>query len=179
MNKTMPLARPLTGSDFSPYSDGASSVGRRSVDPGSDPRISVAKRELTRCIDSLEENSLFNLVVFSSDVTKWLAEGISDAKGANREDAKSYVDKLGADGGTTLYGALKEAFADMDVDTIFVLSDGEPSVGEVIDPGAIRERVREWNEHRHIVINSIAVGGTFEILRWLAEDTGGTHVEFP
>ncbi len=42
MNKTMPLARPLTGSDFSPYSDGASSVGRRSVDPGSDPRISVA-----------------------------------------------------------------------------------------------------------------------------------------
>lgn len=144
-----------------------------------DPRITVAKRELTRCIDSLEPNSLFNLIIFSSDVEKWLAEGIADAKGVNREDAKSYVDKLGANGGTNLYGALKEAFADKDVDTIFVLSDGEPSVGDVIDPGAIREHVREWNAHRNIVINSIAVGGTFEILRWLAEDTGGTHVEFP
>ncbi len=144
-----------------------------------DPRISLAKRELTKCIDSLEQNSLFNLVIFSSDVTKWLAEGISDAKGVNREDAKSYVDKLGANGGTNLYGALEEAFTDKDVDTIFVLSDGEPSVGDVIDPGAIRDHVRRWNEHRHIVINSIAVGGTFEILRWLAEDTGGTHVEFP
>ncbi|MBK8177499.1 MAG: HEAT repeat domain-containing protein [Planctomycetes bacterium] len=144
-----------------------------------EPRINVAKRELTKCIDALEQDSLFNVVVFSSDVEKWLPEGISDAKGTNREDAKSYVEKLGANGGTNLYGSLREAFADQDVDTIFVLSDGEPSVGEVIDPGTIREHVRAWNEHRKITINSIAVGGTFEILRWLAEDTGGIHVEFP
>ena len=149
------------------------------VGKSGEPRITVAKRELTKCIDALEPKSLFNLVVFSSDVERWLSEGIADAKGVNREEAKSYVDKLGAGGGTNLYGALREAFQDKDVDTIFVLSDGEPSVGDVIDPGAIREHVRQWNEQRQIVINSIAVGGSFEILRWLAEDTGGTHVEFP
>ncbi|MEO6711750.1 MAG: VWA domain-containing protein, partial [Planctomycetota bacterium] len=149
------------------------------VGKNGEARIVVAKRELTKCIDALEQNSLFNLVVFSSGVDKWLTEGISDAKGVNREEAKAYVEKLGAGGGTNLYGAVQEAFRDKDVDTIFILSDGEPSVGDVIDPGAIREHVREWNEHRHIVINSIAVGGTFEVLRWLAEDTGGTHVEFP
>jgi hypothetical protein len=119
------------------------------------------------------------MIIFSSGVDKWLANGIAETKGASREEAKAYVDKLGAGGGTNLYGAVQEAFNDKDVDTIFILSDGEPSVGDVIDPGAIRERVREWNEHRHIVINSIAVGGTFEVLRWLAEDSGGTHVEFP
>jgi len=144
-----------------------------------EPRITVAKRELSRCIDALEPDSLFNMVVFSSGVDKWMAEGIADSKGVTREEAKSYVDKLAANGGTNLYGSLQAAFEDHDVDTIFVLSDGEPSVGEVTDPGAIREHVKEWNEHRGIVINSIAVGGTFEILRWLAEDSGGTHVEFP
>ncbi len=149
------------------------------VGKSGDARIVVAKRELTKCIDALEQNSLFNVIDFSSGVEKWLAEGIADAKGANREAAKLYVDKLGANGGTNLYGAVREAFNDKDVDTIFILSDGEPTDGEVTDPGAIRERVREWNEHRHILINSIAVGGRFEILRWLAEDTGGTHVEFP
>jgi hypothetical protein len=149
------------------------------VGKSGEPRITVAKRELSRCIDALEENSLFNMVVFSAGVDKWLSDGIADSKGATREEAKSYVDKLAAGGGTNLYGALQDAFQDKDVDTIFVLSDGEPSVGEVIDPGAIREHVREWNQHRAIVINSIAVGGTFEILRWLADDTGGTHVEFP
>lgn len=149
------------------------------VGKNGEPRITVAKRELSKCIDALEANSLFNMVVFSSGVDKWLPDGIADSKGTTREEAKAYVDKLAADGGTNLYGSLKEAFADQDVDTIFVLSDGEPSVGEVTDPGTIREHVREWNKHRAIVINSIAVGGTFEILRWLAEDSGGTHVEFP
>lgn len=149
------------------------------VGKSGDPRITVAKRELARCIDALEPESLFNMVVFSSGVDKWMAEGIADSKGATREEAKSYIDKLAADGGTNLYGSLQTAFEDKDVDTIFVLSDGEPSVGEVIDPGAIREHVRQWNEHRGIVINSIAVGGSFEILRWLAQDSGGTHVEFP
>lgn len=144
-----------------------------------EPRIDVAKRELTRCIDALEQNSLFNLVVFSSGVDKWLPEGIADSKGVNREEAKAYVAKLGANGGTNLYGSLQAAFEDKDVDTIFVLSDGEPSVGDVTDPGTIREHVREWNQDRHVEIHSIAVGGTFEILRWLAEDSGGTHVEFP
>ena len=149
------------------------------VGKNGEPRITVAKRELSRCIDALEPDSLFNMVVFSSGVDKWMAEGIADSKGVTREEAKSYVDKLAANGGTNLYGALQSAFEDQDVDTIFVLSDGEPSVGEVTDPGAIREHVKEWNEHRGIEINSIAVGGTFEILRWLALDSGGTHVEFP
>jgi hypothetical protein len=64
------------------------------------------------------------------------------------------------------------------VDTIFVLSDGEPSVGDVLDPFEIRAHVKRWNKDREIVINSIAVGGSFQILEWIAEDSGGTHVRF-
>ena len=64
------------------------------------------------------------------------------------------------------------------MDTIFVLSDGEPSTGDVIDPFEIREHVQRWNAERDIEINSIAVGGSFQILEWLAEDSGGTHVRY-
>ena len=88
------------------------------------------------------------------------------------------VEKLGPFGGTNLYGALRDAFADPDVDTIFVMSDGEPSVGDVVDPLMIRENVAAWNEHRGIVLNTIAIGGQFQILEWLAEDSGGTHVKY-
>jgi len=59
-----------------------------------------------------------------------------------------------------------------------VMSDGEPSVGDVVDPLMIREHVKSWNEHRGIVLNTIAIGGQFQILEWLAEDSGGTHVKF-
>jgi hypothetical protein len=96
----------------------------------------------------------------------------------HRAEAVEYVERLGAFGGTNLYGALKDAFTDPDVDTIFVMSDGEPSVGAVVDPLLIREEVAAWNAHRGIVINTIGIGGQFQVLEWLAEDSGGIHVKY-
>ena len=143
-----------------------------------EPRMSLAQRELKKCIDALDAKALFNVVTFSGGVDPWLDEGVEDSGERSREEAKGFVDKLGAMGGTNLYGALQYAFEDSEVDTIFVLSDGEPSAGDVVDPFEIREHVRRWNKDREIVINSIAVGGSFQILEWIAEDSGGTHVRF-
>jgi len=143
-----------------------------------DPRITVAQRELNRCIDGLDSKALFNILTFSGGVDPWLEEGVMDSGARSRDEAREFVDRLGAMGGTNLYGALQHAFTDPDVDTIFVLSDGEPSTGDVIDPFEIRAHVKRWNAERDIVINSIAVGGSFQILEWIAEDSGGTHVRF-
>ncbi len=142
------------------------------------PRIDVAKSELVKCLDGLDLQSLFNIVTFSSDVDAW-RERVAENTEATMEEAKGFVDRLGAGGATNLFGSLEFAFEDPDVDTIFVLSDGEPTAGSITDPMSIRETVRSWNENRGIVINCIAVGGQFQILEWLAEDTGGTHVKFP
>lgn len=142
------------------------------------PRIEVAKEELAKCIDALEPESLFNIITFSSDVDHWLDGGIAQFSTSNKDEAKKFVGALGANGATNLYDSLKQAFADPDVDTIFVLSDGEPTAGEVTDQYVIRERVQQWNEHRRVTIHTIAVGGTFQILEWLAQDTGGSHRKF-
>jgi len=141
-------------------------------------RITVAQRELRKCIDGLDSKALFNILTFSGGVDPWLKDGVVDSGARSRDEAREFVDRLGAMGGTNLYGALRHAFGDPDVDTIFVLSDGEPSTGDVIDPFEIRAHVKRWNAERDIVINSIAVGGSFQILEWLAEDSGGTHVRF-
>lgn len=145
--------------------------------PG-EPRMEVAKRELIKCIDALDTDALFNMIVFSSGVDRWLDAGVAQSKDKERTEAKTFAARLGANGGTNLYGAIESAFADPDVDTIYVLSDGEPSVGDVIDPAEIRRRVQQWNEHRKIVIHTIAVGGQFQVLEWLAADSGGSHVKF-
>ncbi|MBK7874970.1 MAG: HEAT repeat domain-containing protein [Planctomycetes bacterium] len=141
------------------------------------PRMEVAKRELERCITGLDSSAFFNIVTFSSDVDRWVDGTLSVANEKNRGAAKEYVGKLMAAGGTNLYDAVENAFKDLDVDTIFILSDGEPSVS-ITDPTVIRERVKAWNEHRGIQINTIAIGGQFQILEWLASDSGGTHVSF-
>ncbi|MCA8941423.1 MAG: HEAT repeat domain-containing protein, partial [Planctomycetes bacterium] len=139
-------------------------------------RIDIAKQELSRCIKELEPGSLFNVMSFSSGIGFWMKEGIASSSEATREQALEFVERLGAQGATNLFDPIKIAFDDPDVDTIFILSDGEPTAGEILDPFRIREQVRKWNEHRNIKIHTIAIGGNLEVLEWLAEDSGGNHV---
>lgn len=138
-------------------------------------RIDVAKQELTQAIENLEPGALFNVFAFASSVARWQKEGIGVNTNQDKKDAVEWVRRLGASGATNLYDSVKTAFDDPDVDTIFILSDGEPTNGAVIDPYRIREDVAFWNQHRKIKINSIAIGGNLEVLEWLAKDAGGIY----
>jgi HEAT repeat protein/Mg-chelatase subunit ChlD len=140
-------------------------------------RMAVAIRELIASIKSMDRGALFNIIIFSSEVDPWLEDGIAGANQAERDEAEAFVARLKPGGGTNLYDSIKMAFGDPDVDTIFILSDGEPTVGAVTDVNRIRADVAAWNEHRHIQINTIGIGGKLKILEWLAEDAGGEHVK--
>jgi hypothetical protein len=111
-------------------------------------------------------------------VNPW-RDRIAEKTEATLTEAKGFVGRLGASGGTNLFGSLQFAFADPDVDTIYVLSDGEPTAGAITDGMTIRQEIAAWNKHRNVVIHCIAVGGSLEILEWLAADTGGSYVKFP
>ncbi|MFY9344543.1 MAG: HEAT repeat domain-containing protein [Planctomycetota bacterium] len=147
-------------------------VGKRGA-----ARIDVAKQELSQAIQNLEPGTLFNILIFSSSVARWQKEGIVVASPETRKAALEWIERLGASGATNLYDSVKIGFEDKDVDTIFIMSDGEPTNGEVIDPHRIREDVAFWNKYRKIKINTIAIGGNLEILEWLAKDSGGTYVQ--
>ena len=145
---------------------------------GGRTRLDIAKAELVKCIQGLEPTAFFNIITFSGDFHRWFEGRLAAANPKNLEEAKAYVDKLVPGGGTGTYDALKEAFKDPDVDTIFLMSDGEPTTGDETDPIVIREHVKQWNEHRGIVINAVAIGGKHDILQWLAEDSGGTYKSY-
>jgi hypothetical protein len=146
-------------------------VGKRQA-----TRIDVAKEELSQSISALDENSLFNIYAFSFGIGRWLKSGIAASSKHTREAALTWVERLGAGGPTNLYDTLKLAFEDPDVDTLFLLSDGEPTSGMELDPHRIREDVKTWNRHRRIKIHTIAIGGNLDVLEWLATDSGGKHV---
>ncbi len=147
-------------------------VGKRGA-----ARIDVAKMELMQAIERLDEGTLFNVFAFSTGVARWQKEGIGTNTAQSRKDALVWVERLGASGATNLYDTMKEVFADPDVDTVFVLSDGEPTNGAVIDPHRIRQDVALWNKHRKVKIHTVAVGSSLEILQWLAQDSGGTYLQ--
>jgi HEAT repeat protein len=141
-------------------------------------RMDVLRKELEKCVRALDPEAHFNLVSFSKTVEIWKSGGLVPATEKNREDALAWVAQVAPLGSTNLYDALKTAFADPEVDTIIVISDGEPTDGAQTDQLIIREHVKRWNEQRRIVIDTIAAGGQFQILQWLAADSGGAHVHF-
>jgi len=92
-------------------------------------------------------------------------------------------------GKTNTYGALMQALGvagrgsrddqyEVEVDTIFFLSDGRPTVGELIDPDDILAEVRTANELRKVVIHTIAIG-QFQrgFMKELATENGGVFVD--
>ena len=147
-------------------------------DPGEkgEPRIVRAKRELEKCIEGLKRASFFNVLAYSDRVLPW-AEELTALESETRELAKEYVRGLRTGGGTNLFGALERAFEDPAVDTIYLISDGEASMGEIIDPGAIRERIASMNENRGVRIHAIAIGYDLAVLAALAQDSGGIYLE--
>ncbi|HJP00458.1 MAG TPA: HEAT repeat domain-containing protein [Planctomycetota bacterium] len=112
--------------------------------------------------------------------------------GTSKEDLArvGLVGTANLEGGkTNSYGALMDALEVasartrsgkylVGLDTIFFLSDGRPTHGELVDPGDILLAVRRANELRKVVIHTIAIGEFQKnFMRRLAEQNGGSFVD--
>jgi hypothetical protein len=150
----------------------------RYIDETGEPRIERAKKELVRALEGLAPTAFFNIVVFSDGAASFAAR-MQEVNKTTVGTAEQFVQRLGARGGTNLYGALSLALEDTDVDSIYVLSDGEPSVGDLADPHAIRSAIARANAQRGVVLHCIAIGGSLHLLEDLAHDSGGSYIEYP
>ena len=115
------------------------------------------------------------------------------AIGGNSKERLARVGLTGAAnleaGKTNTFGALMRALGvagrgaredgyEVMVDTIFFLSDGRPTVGDLIDPADILAEVRAANDLRKVVIHTLAIG---EFQRGfmvdMAKENGGIFVD--
>jgi len=122
-------------------------------------RIQVAHRELIKAVRSLNEKTLFNLMTFAGHVNLWQKKGEVPATADNIEAALKWADKtLLPRGGTNTYDALMESLEkNPQVDTVFFLSDGIPSVGKYEQPEEILIKLRYANRFRKVIFNTIAL----------------------
>lgn len=137
-------------------------------------RIDAAKNQLTGVLKKYPTGDLFNVIFFASDTNAW-AEGLVKMDEGARKDVLRYIERQNAGGGTAIYDGLLLAFEDRRIDTIFLLTDGDPGGGTIDNPDLIRAAVKRWNDSRHIRINCIAIGKDSTLLKNLASDSGGAY----
>ena len=78
-------------------------------------------------------------------------------------------------------GAVTESATDAkegEGDTMFFLTDGKPTVGEIVDTEDILVSIAELNRFRKVTIHTIAIGDfTSNFLKKLADQNGGVFVD--
>ncbi|MCK5941535.1 MAG: VWA domain-containing protein, partial [Planctomycetes bacterium] len=137
-------------------------------------RLDAAKEQLRQVVSALPKKHKVNLILFESNVGSVWKE-IEPLNNSNRKQLLKEVDKIPYAGGTNTFGGIELAFQDPNVDTIYLLTDGQPTPGKAVDPDEILEAVQRLNRTRQIVIHCISVGQESTLLQDLAALTGGTY----
>lgn len=140
-------------------------------------RLELASSQLARILGQLDAVTRFRIVSFSGRVASW-SEELRIATPEAVAGARAHVLGLQPAPGTNVYDGLRLAFADEAIDTVYVISDGEPTAGDVQDGSALRAIVREWNRLRGIEVHCISIGPELELLRGLARDSGGAYLHY-
>ena len=162
-------------------------------------KMDIAKNELVELLAGLDQNVRFNIITFAGRVKRWKSGlvGMGSRTAAIKYAARlkpmeaNMARRRGAGGGeeqkTNTYGALAEAFGVTGTagdwtsrapgDTIFLVTDGDPTTGEIVDVVGLNEHFTELNRTRGIVIHLITFDEhTAKRLGPIATNNGGQVV---
>ena len=153
-------------------------------------RLAKLKEEIGNLLTALRnkpKDLRFGIIAFHNEVEPCLSgRGLLPNDPTNVRRASHFVEKMLAGGGTamvtTLQFAATKVLPGSDVDTIYFLSDGEPTDGTPEDVMAV---VKKIHEEFQVKFNTIAIGEAVppaggagqppNLLEQMAKHTGGTY----
>lgn len=128
-------------------------------------------------VSNLKNDTDFNVVTFSSGARAWREDKLAPATEEPKAEAVEYLEDARPGGATNLYEALELAFSFQETQTIFLMTDGDPTMGLTI-PDVILAEIEYMNRDRRIQIHTIAAGQVkAEFLADLAAANGGEAVD--
>lgn len=141
-------------------------------------RLARAKLELIKVIRELPEETEFAIMFYETKVRVW-RKYLVLATEENKLEAINFIRRLGFGDRTNTHGALRQSLNfDQDLETVFLLTDGQPTIGETVDPQQILVDVLGRNRFRHLNFNTIGIAvnrKTEAFLKQLATGSGGEY----
>ncbi len=137
-------------------------------------RLDAAKEQLVRVIEALPATTWVNLIAYETGVQPFWDE-VRKLDDEARKDLLKMAKLIPLGAGTNIFDALEAAFHDPKVDTVYLMTDGQPSVGRLTDADEIVEEVVRWNRTRQVVVHCIGLGLDSGLLKRLAAATGGSY----
>jgi Mg-chelatase subunit ChlD len=151
-------------------------------------RLRAAKEQVLTAVQAMPAESQYVLLTFAEEARLWTSAPVRSGA-RNLTSLTELLSRLRAHGGTNLFAALAEvlefdhqrwgAQGMLRVDEVFLLSDGEPTAGDVQDPDALLRLVQEANRYAQVRIHTVftGTGPGAALLQQLAEQNGGVFVQ--
>jgi hypothetical protein len=130
-------------------------------------RLSFAAEKLAKTVKSLESQTKANILSFGVATNGWLKTAEKVTK-KDYEKLDAFL-RLRTTPARDIYSALKAAFAEEGVDTIYLISCGLPEGAAVEDTNKILQWVSEENFTRCVRIHTVAILSNYDA-KDLAED---------
>jgi hypothetical protein len=160
--------------------------------PESGTRFILAKNVLIQAIEKLDPRTQFSLVFFSTDVRPW-KDRLVPASPGNVSAAESAIKAQPAAGETNIHGALRAALGLTDTrtldasldpipDTVYFLTDGSPTRGEITSADELLSWFENLNRYGKVELHVIAMGNLdvdLPFLQRLAKAGGGQFIHVP
>jgi hypothetical protein len=168
--------------------DRSSSMDEKTGSGKDGPRkIAVVREELKGLLGALPDGARMNVLFFGDKVDAF-APAPRALDGKCRKDAQAFIESINPARRTNLFDGVARALASAGtaadgqgvadgIDTIYLLSDGEPTYGTVTWSNLAERVVRRVNRPLKVTVHCIAVGDTGALLKSIAGGTGGEYVQ--
>ena len=130
-----------------------------------EPRIDTARRELVKALENLADDATFSIVAYNASVHVW-RDGLAKATRRNKRAARLFVEGLEPVGSTNIFDALAKSLEiaaargkgkSPGADTVFFLTDGRPTSGQIVDANQILAEISARNRLLGVTIHTIGV----------------------
>lgn len=142
------------------------------------PRWDVAKEELRKAIAALPDGTAVNVLLSQLETKRCFDRATPLAPGPRKEIEGLLRLNPGERG--NLLGTVLEALSDDGIDAIFLLSDGDPSAGDMVEKPRVQAAIRQVARMRKVAIHAIGFGAAKAteraFLEGVARDSGGVCV---
>ena len=139
-------------------------------------RLDHLKKEFFEMLDTIGYDVKLGVLWFAGNDT-YPSAGIEKVTESFKGRLKKHMKRVGPSGGTPIGEAMEYAFKKIiekrEIDTIYLLSDGQPNGS----PEAIQFQIKVLNSSHFIKIHTISIGEESEFLKNVATDNYGSYTE--
>ena len=151
-------------------------------------RLKAAKEQMLLAVQAMDSDCYYSLWTFAGKAHLWTSQPVRPTPNSTRS-LTELLSRLRPHGGTNLFDGLSQALQlgelkfgeqhETKIDELFVLSDGEPTAGEVRETEDMLRIVRESNKYAKVRIHCVftGTGPGADLLRRLASENDGVFVQ--